>query len=243
MPSGGNASPPIPTFSAGTSLLAIGRISIIGVARPEFRLDAKVDVWVPLPIIESPTDQATNTTLSPACARVSAVPRQSPISRTDCFSSRTRIPTFGISMSRTACWISMTPLVGDIRPALEILMGAVALVLVIVSANILSLLLTRSIARRREMSLRSALGASAWRILRQLLVENALLCLAGGIAGILLAQLAAPVLMHLSPLELPAFSSMQVGRPGPGICRCAHPGLCAAFQPGSCIRKPQYAVE
>ncbi len=75
-------------------------------------------------------------------------------------------------------------LVGDIRPALEILMGAVALVLVIVSANILSLLLTRSIARRREMSLRAALGASGWRILRQLLVENAILCLAGGIAGV-----------------------------------------------------------
>ena len=103
--------------------------------------------------------------------------------------------------------------VGDIRPALEILMGAVALVLVIVSANILSLLLTRSIARRREMSLRAALGASAWRILRQLLVENAILCLAGGIAGVLLARLAAPVLMHLSPLELPAFSSMEVGAP------------------------------
>ena len=63
------------------------------------------------------------------------------------------------------------------------------------------------------MSLRSALGASGWRILRQLLVENALLCLAGGVAGILLAQLAAPILMHLSPLELPAFSSMQMGAP------------------------------
>ena len=50
-------------------------------------------------------------------------------------------------------------LVGQVRPALEMLMGAVALVLVIVSANILSLLLTRSIARRREMSLRAALGA------------------------------------------------------------------------------------
>ena len=104
-------------------------------------------------------------------------------------------------------------MVGDIRPALEILMGAVALVLVIVSANILSLLLTRSIARRREMSLRAALGASGWRILRQLLAENAILCLVGGIAGVALAQLAAPVLMHLSPLELPAFSSMEVGAP------------------------------
>ena len=44
--------------------------SVIGVARPEFRLDAKVDVWMPLPITESPKDRAINTTLSPACAPV-----------------------------------------------------------------------------------------------------------------------------------------------------------------------------
>ena len=102
-------------------------------------------------------------------------------------------------------------LVGSVRPALEMLMGAVALVLLIVAANILSLLLTRSIARRREMSLRAALGASGWRVVRQLLVENAMLCLAGGIAGVLLAEFIAPTLMHLSPLELPAFSSLRLG--------------------------------
>jgi predicted permease len=104
-------------------------------------------------------------------------------------------------------------LVGSLRPMLEMLMGAVGLVLLIVAANILSLLLTRSIARRHEMSLRAALGASSWRILRQLLVENSILCLAGGVAGVLLAKFAAPVLMHLSPVVLPQFSSLDVGGP------------------------------
>jgi predicted permease len=61
------------------------------------------------------------------------------------------------------------------------------------------------------MSLRAALGASGWRILRQLLVENAILCIAGGIAGIFLAESAAPALMHLSPIELPSFTSLDVG--------------------------------
>jgi predicted permease len=102
-------------------------------------------------------------------------------------------------------------LVGQVRPALEMLMGAVGLILVIVSANILSLLLTRSIARRREMGLRAALGASGWRILRQLLVENALLCILGGAVGVELAAFATPALMHLSPLPLPQFASLHVG--------------------------------
>ncbi len=79
-------------------------------------------------------------------------------------------------------------LVGEVRPALEMLMGAVALLLVIVVANILSLLLTRSISLRPEMSLRAALGASSWRIVRQMLVENAILCAAGGVAGMLLGR-------------------------------------------------------
>ena len=187
--------------------------SIIGVARPEFRLDAKVDVWVPLPITESPKDQSheynfvgrlrSGVTRSQAQADLKDVQLQ----------LKNTYPDLWNQFESESALDFHDSLVGDIRPALEILMGAVALVLVIVSANILSLLLTRSIARRREMSLRAALGASAWRILRQLLVENAILCLAGGIAGVFLAQLAAPVLMHLSPLELPAFSSMEIGAP------------------------------
>ena len=189
------------------------RYSIIGVARPEFRLDARVDVWVPLPIVESPKDSGHEYNL---------VARLRPgISRTQAEADlkdgllqlKNTYPDLWDQHESVRALDFHDSLVGDIRPALEILMGAVALVLVIVSANILSLLLTRSIARRREMSLRSALGASGWRILRQLLVENALLCLAGGVAGILLAQLGAPILMHLSPLELPAFSSMQMGTP------------------------------
>ena len=187
--------------------------SIIGVARPEFRLDGRVDVWIPLPIVESPKDSGHEYNL---------VARLRPgISRTQAEADlkdgllqlKNTYPDLWDRNESVRALDFHDSLVGDIRPALEILMGAVALVLVIVAANILSLLLTRSIARRREMSLRSALGASGWRILRQLLVENALLCLAGGVAGILLAQLAAPILMHLSPLELPAFSSMQIGAP------------------------------
>jgi predicted permease len=187
--------------------------SVIGVARPEFRLDAKVDVWVPLQIVEAPKERGNNynfvARLRPDVTR----PQAEADLKNVLLQFKNAYPELWDQFESVRVLDLHDSMVGDIRPALEILMGAVALVLVIVSANILCLLLTRSIARRREMSLRAALGASAWRILRQLLVENAILCLAGGIAGVALAQLAAPILMHLSPLELPAFSSMEIGAP------------------------------
>jgi predicted permease len=187
--------------------------SIIGVARPEFRLDAKVDVWVPLQIVEAPKERGNDYNLAarlrPGVTRAEAEADLKDV----LLQLKNTYPDLWYKFESVRVLDFHDSIVGNIRPALEILMGAVALVLVIVSANILSLLLTRSITRRREMSLRAALGASAWRILRQLLVENAILCVAGGVAGVFLAQLAAPVLMHLSPLELPAFSSMEVGAP------------------------------
>jgi predicted permease len=187
--------------------------TIIGVARPEFRLDAKADMWVPLPIMEGPKDRAHDYNLVGRLRRGVTRSQAQVDLKNLLLQLKSTYPELWDQYESVNVLDYHDSLVGDIRPALQILMGAVALVLVIVSANILSLLLTRSIARRRETSLRAALGASAWRILRQLLVENAILCLAGGIAGVLLAEFAAPALMHLSPLELPAFSTLQIGVP------------------------------
>jgi predicted permease len=187
--------------------------TIIGVARPEFRLDTRVDAWLPLPLVESPKDQSHQYNF---VARLlpGVTPAQAHADLENVLLQlKHTYPELWQQYESASVLDYHDSLVGDIRPALQILMGAVALVLVIVVANILSLLLTRSIARRREMSLRAALGASGWRILRQLLVENAILCLAGGAAGVLLAGLAAPALMHLSPLELPAFSGLEISGP------------------------------
>jgi predicted permease len=187
--------------------------TVIGVARPEFRLDAKADVWVPLQIVEAPKERSNNYNLVARLRPGVTRPQAEADLKNVLLQVKNTYPALWDQYESVRVLDFHDSMVGDIRPALGILMGAVALVLVIVSANILSLLLTRSIARRREMSVRAALGASAWRILRQLLVENAILCLAGGIAGVFLAQLATPVLMHLSPLELPVFSSMEIGAP------------------------------
>ncbi|HET9399601.1 MAG TPA: ADOP family duplicated permease [Candidatus Acidoferrales bacterium] len=177
---------------------------IIGVLAPGVHLDTDADVWLPLRADPHSDDRL-------ARVRVVARLRRDDSLRGTEFEMNKRIQReawdFTVHNFGELGYATLLPLrdavVGDVRPSLNMLMGAAAFVLSISTLNVATLFLARSSRRKREFAVRMALGAAPNQIALALLSEAVLLAIFGGLAGLLLGNLGIHELFSLSPDQLP----------------------------------------
>lgn len=193
--------------------------TVIGVMSPGFRFPERSDIWVPLQAryagYKAEFWKARDFRAHTALARIK--------DGVTLDQARAEIGALGAQLQREfpntneGVQLRLTPLrdaeVGNIRPFLLLLVGAVSLVLLICCVNVANLLLARGAARERELAIRAALGSSRYRIVRTLLVESLLLALLGGAMGVALAWPGLAVLLRLIPVELPFWMKIEVNLP------------------------------
>jgi ABC-type antimicrobial peptide transport system permease subunit len=187
--------------------------AVVGVLPPGFRFPGNSDVWVPRELTEVlPSPSAHNwdaiakvrsgITLTQARAEFLTVAQR----LKEQYGQDTETANFDAEPLREA-------MTSDTRPALLILMGEAAFLLLIACANVVNLMLTQSAGRERELSIRSALGAERSRLLRQFLTESLLLSVIGGGLGILLAYWGVNALLALAPANLPRLEDVSISLP------------------------------
>jgi putative ABC transport system permease protein len=193
-------------------------VEVVGVVAGDFRFEGEVDLWLlgsgGLPRFTSIQELAQNrdvhilTVLGRLKPGVSLPEAQAEL---DVISARL---ARDYPKTNNGWGIALDPLqsalVGHTRPMLTLLLAAVALMLLIASVNVANLMLVRTKARALELAMRSALGASPGRVLRQILAESTVLAASGGLLGLILAAWGVNALVGLAPEGLPRLDEVAV---------------------------------
>jgi putative ABC transport system permease protein len=190
--------------------------AVIGVLRPDFEFldNSPADVLVPFQLADS-SIQASNGQVRVAIQPLSVVARLRPgatitgtASELEAINKRVleRLPgnlKRLLGEAHAQVFLLHDHEIGNVRPALLVLLGAVGFVLLIGCANVANLQLARAAAREKEVAIRGALGAGRWRMARLLLAESSAMALAGGVAGLLLAGWAIRLIHRFAPADIP----------------------------------------
>jgi len=186
--------------------------TVVGIMPPSFRLGSEFgqpsDIWSPIGFTNEQLapGNLTNESLTVIARLKPNVTFQQAQAEMDTIAANLRqqyMPGMDASGWGLALQSLQEFVVGEIRPALYILLAAVCFVLLIASANVANLLLARAAARQKEMAIRVALGADRLHIIRQLLTESVVLALIGGALGLLLAMWGVNLLVALNQTNIP----------------------------------------
>ena len=188
---------------------------VVGVAPPGFQFPDNTELWVPFEAFPDDGSDRSGHNYSVVGRLKSGVSLATAQAELDTIARRLeqQYPESNKGQGVTVLTLHQQ-LVGDVQPALLILLGAVGFVLLIACANVANLLLARSAARSREMAVRAALGAGRARLMRQVLTESLLLSAIGGAVGLLLAVWAMPVLKMLIPASVPRADEIGIDAAG-----------------------------
>jgi putative ABC transport system permease protein len=178
--------------------------SVVGIMPPGFSfLDKTVDLWVPVGFTAESRTPRGRWIMTVARLKPGVTFPQAQQDMTRVASELTRIfPEFDTGWTARVVAVR-EQLVGDIRPALFVMLGAVGFVLLIACANVANLLLARASSRQRELAVRAALGAGRTRLIRQLLAESLVLAVIGGLAGLAVAWWGLQLLRSVVADQLP----------------------------------------
>lgn len=186
------------------SALSLGNepYTIVGVLGKDFGTDPQVDIWLPFQFERVSKNQG-HFFLTAAMLRPGVTVEQADAQLKLAAADYHRLYPQSNAQMGFAVHPLRDAIVGNVRQLLMVLLGSVGMVLLIACANVANLLLVRATGRKREFAIRSALGASRVRIVRQLLTESILLATAGGVAGLGLGFAGVRALLAISPAGLP----------------------------------------